>query len=142
VPDPVPNWALSKVRYQRWVNTVSVSSMPDMSGLSGGEAADMLGFLNQVTAQEVSYCMDRDYAAVCAMNCKVKVLSRKGLTRRSQVECADLQGTVDFVWARDGLVWQMDHKMEPNADMPSGVGMVVRSRCLAPCTEKEALQDR
>jgi hypothetical protein len=36
----------------------------------------------------------------------------------------------------------MDHKMEPNADMPSGMGMLVRSRYLGPCTEKEALQDR
>jgi hypothetical protein len=33
VPDPMPNWALSKVRYQRWANTVSFSGMPEMSGI-------------------------------------------------------------------------------------------------------------
>jgi hypothetical protein len=139
----MPNWALSKVRYQRWANTVSFSGMPEMSGMASGEAAGMLGLLNSAGGREVTYCMDRDHAAVCNFqDCKVKVLSRKGLTQRAQVDCPDLQGTVDFIWAPDGLSWQMDHKMEPNADMPSGMGMLVRSRYLGPCTEKEALQDR
>jgi hypothetical protein len=143
LPDPVPNWALSKVRYQRWANIVSFSGMSEISGLSGGEAAGMLGLLNPAGGREVTYCMDRDAAAVCNMDgCTVKVLSRKGLKHVSRVECPDFQGTVEFVWAPDGLSWQMDHKLEPNPEMPSGMGMLVRSRYLGPCTEAEALRDR
>jgi hypothetical protein len=103
----------------------------------------MLGLLNSTGAREVTYCMDRDDAAVCNFqDCTVKVLSRKGLTYVSRVECPDFQGTVEFVWAPDGLSWQMDHKLEPNPEMPSGMGMLVRSRYLGPCTEAEALRDR
>jgi hypothetical protein len=144
VPDPVPNWALSKVRYQRWANTVSFTGLPAMPGLPGGEALPNIPGLATMPLMggELSYCMDRDHAAVCGMDCKVTVLSRSGLTHRSRVECPDFQGTVEFVWAPDGLSWQMDHKLEPGPDMPAGVGMLVRSRYLGPCTEAEALRDR
>jgi hypothetical protein len=150
VPDPVPNWVLSKVRYQRWANVFSFSGIPEisevsekMSGLVGGEAlADTAG-LAALRGGEVTYCMDRDAAALCKMDgCTVKVLSRSGLTSVTRADCPDFQGTVKFVWAPDGLSWKMDHKFEPSPDMPSGVGMLVRSRYLGPCTEAEALRDR
>jgi hypothetical protein len=144
VPDPVPNWALSKIRYQRWVNTVSFTGLPPMPGLSGGEALPNIPGLATMPlmGRELSYCMDRDHAAVCGMDCKVTVLSRSGLTHRSRVECPDFQGTVEFVWAPDGLSWQMNHKLDPDPDTPSGMGMLVRSRYLGPCTAAEALRDR
>jgi hypothetical protein len=144
VPDPVPNWALSKIRYQRWANTVSFTGLPAMPGFPGGDALPNIpGLANMPNMnREVTYCMDRDRAAVCGMDCKVTVLSRNGLTQRSRVDCPELQGTVEFVWAPDGLSWRMNHQLEPNADVPAGMGMLVRSRYIGPCTELEARRDQ
>jgi hypothetical protein len=144
VPDPVPNWALSKIRYQRWGNTVSFTGLPAMPGFPGGDALPNIpGLANMPSMnREVTYCMDRDLAAVCGMDCKVTVLSRTGLTQRSRVDCPEFRGTVEFVWAPDGLSWQMGHQLEPNPDMPAGMGMLVRSRYLGPCTELEARRDQ
>jgi len=121
---PPADWALAGIQYQLWAYQV-----------------DFIGMPIQMPVREFSNCVDRERASKCSFDdpnspCKVTMLERVGNTQKALMNCPDMKGMADFVWAADGTSWSGSFQME-GKQIPPGVGMRVSAKYLRPCAEKD-----
>ena len=65
------------------------------------------------------------------------MLERVGNTQKALLNCLDMKGPANFVWAPDGTSWGGTFQMEGGKIAP-GMGMCISAKYQRPCAEKDA----
>lgn len=119
------DWPLAHIQYQLWSYEMDFTGMP-----------------MQMPARQFTNCVDRERASRCSFDdpnspCKVTMLERVANTQKAVLECPNMKGAADFVWAPDGTSWAGSFQMEGQG-IPPGVTMRLSAKYLRPCAEKDA----